>query len=288
VHSAGDVDNYQVDYLGGAVAVPAGGEASAKGRVFAGAKEVKLVDRYAEQLGIDRFDLAIDWGWLYFLTKPIFLAIDFFYVFLGNFGLAILLLTFLIKLAFFPLANKSYRSMSAMKKLQPEMMRLREEHADDKQRMNQELMALYKKEKVNPASGCLPVVIQIPVFFALYKVLFITIEMRHAPFYGWIQDLSAPDPMIVTNLFGLIPWTPPEMIAIGIWPLIMGATMLLQMRLNPQPADPVQAKVFMFMPIFFTFLLARFPAGLVIYWTWNNLLSITQQWVIMRRMGVKA
>jgi YidC/Oxa1 family membrane protein insertase len=288
VHTASDTDHYQVDYLGSAVAVPAGGAAEATGRLFAGAKEVKLVDRYAEDLGIDRFDLAIDWGWLYFLTKPIFLAIDFFYKFLGNFGLAILLLTFLIKLAFFPLANKSYRSMSAMKKLQPEMMRLREEYGDDKQRMNQELMALYKKEKVNPASGCLPVVIQIPVFFALYKVLFITIEMRHAPFYGWIHDLSAPDPMVITTLFGMIPWNPPQMLAIGIWPLIMGCTMFLQQRLNPQPADPVQAKIFMFMPIFFTFLLSRFPAGLVIYWTWNNLLSVTQQWVIMRRMGVKA
>jgi len=203
-----------------------------------------------------------------------------------NLGVAILLLTVGIKLVFFPLANKSYVSMSKMKKLQPKMMQLKERYGDDKMRLNQEMMDLYKKEKVNPASGCLPILIQIPVFFALYKVLFVTIEMRHAPFFGWIQDLSAKDPTTLFNLFGLIPWTPPDFLMIGVWPLIMGATMFLQQKLNPQPADPVQAKIFMFLPLFFTFLLASFPAGLVIYWAWNNLLSILQQWVIMRRQGL--
>ena len=203
-----------------------------------------------------------------------------------NLGVSILLLTVGIKLLFFPLANKSYASMSKMKKLQPKMTQVRERYGDDKMRMNQEMMELYKKEKVNPASGCLPILIQIPVFFALYKVLFVTIEMRHAPFFGWIQDLSAPDPTTLFNLFGLIPWTPPDFLMIGIWPLLMGASMFLQQKLNPQPADPIQAKIFMFLPLFFTFLLARFPAGLVIYWAWNNMLSILQQWVIMRRMGV--
>ena len=207
---------------------------------------------------------------------------------IGNYGVAILLLTLLVKLLFYPLANKSYRAMSKMKKLQPEMMRLREQYGDDKMRMNQELMALYKKEKVNPMSGCLPIVVQIPVFFALYKVLFVSIEMRHAPFFGWIQDLSAPDPTSIFNLFGLMPWDPPSFLMIGIWPLLMGATMLLQTKLNPQPADPVQAKVMMFLPVMFIFLFATFPAGLVIYWTWNNVLSIGQQWVIMKRMGVPA
>ncbi len=202
--------------------------------------------------------------------------------------MAILLLTLLVKLLFFPLANKSYTSMSKMKKLQPEMMRLRELYGDDKARLNQELMNLYKTQKVNPMSGCLPIIVQIPVFFSLYKVLFVSIEMRHAPFFGWIHDLSAPDPTTVFNLFGLIPWTPPAMLMIGAWPLIMGVTMLLQQRLNPQPADPMQAKIMMFLPVMFTFLFATFPAGLVIYWTWNNTLSVAQQWVIMRRMGVPA
>jgi len=201
---------------------------------------------------------------------------------------AILLLTLLVKLLFFPLANKSYTSMSKMKKLQPEMMRLRELYGDDKARLNQELMNLYKTQKVNPMSGCLPIVVQIPVFFSLYKVLFVSIEMRHAPFFGWIHDLSAPDPTTLFNLFGLIPWQPPAMLMIGVWPLIMGTTMLLQQKLNPQPADPTQAKVMMFLPVMFTFLFATFPAGLVIYWTWNNILSIAQQWVIMKRMGVAA
>ena len=204
----------------------------------------------------------------------------------GNFGVAILLLTVAIKLVFFPLANKSYKAMSQMRKLQPEMIRLKERFGDDRVRLNQEMMALYKQEKVNPASGCLPIIIQIPVFFALYKVLFVTIEMRHAPFYGWIRDLSAPDPTSVFNLFGLIPWNPPQFLMLGAWPLIMGVTMFLQQKLNPQPPDPIQAKMFAILPVVFTFMLAHFPAGLVIYWTWNNILSIIQQWVIMRREGV--
>ncbi|MGQ0675250.1 MAG: membrane protein insertase YidC [Rhodospirillales bacterium] len=281
-------DKYQVDYIGAARAVAPGASAEAAGRLFAGAKEVKLVNRHEEQNGIAKFSYAVDWGWFPFLTKPIFLVLDIFFGLLGNFGLAILLLTVIVKLVFFPLANKSYKSMTAMKKLQPQMMALREKYGEDRQQLNQAMMELYKREKVNPVSGCLPIVIQIPVFFALYKVLFVTIEMRHAPFYGWIKDLSAPDPTTIFNLFGLIPWTPPYILMVGVWPLIMGLTMWLQQKLNPQPPDPVQAKIFMLLPIFFTYLLSGFPAGLVIYWAWNNLLSIAQQWVIMRRAGVKA
>ncbi len=230
--------------------------------------------------------MAIDYTKLFFLTIPLHKVILYFDRLLGNIGLAILLLTVLVKLAFFPLANKSYVSMSKMKKLQPKMMELREKFKDDKQKLQQEMMALYKTEKVNPMSGCLPIVIQIPVFFALYKVLFVTIEMRQAPFYGWINDLSVPDPTSLFNLFGLLPFDPPSFLAIGVWPFAMGLTMLLQFRLNPQPADPTQARIMMLMPVMFIFLFARFPAGLVIYWTWNNMLSIAQQWVIMRRMGV--
>jgi YidC/Oxa1 family membrane protein insertase len=279
-------DRYQIDYLSSPVTVPAGGSVESASRLFAGAKEVKLLDAYEKHLGIPLFDRAVDFGWFYFLTKPFFYVLDYFYNLLGNFGLAILLMTVCVKLLFFPLANKSYKAMSKMKALQPEMTRLREKYGDDRQKLNQEMMALYKTQKVNPASGCLPIVIQIPVFFSLYKVLFVTIEMRHAPFYGWIHDLSAPDPMLILTAFGHFPWNVPHFLAIGIWPLLMGCSMFLQQRLNPQPADPVQAKVFMFMPIFFTFLLGSFPAGLVIYWTWNNLLSMTQQFVIMKRMGV--
>ena len=281
-------DRYQVDYLRPAMTVAPGQRVEVTDRLFAGAKEVNLLDAYANEYGIPLFDRAVDFGWFYFLTKPIFHILHFFYQLLGNYGLAILLLTLLVKLLFYPLANKSYRAMSKMKKLQPEMMRLREQFSDDKMRMNQELMALYKKEQVNPMSGCLPIVVQIPVFFALYKVLFVSIEMRHAPFFGWIQDLSAPDPTSLFNLFGLLPWDPPAFLMIGIWPLLMGATMLLQTKLNPQPADPIQAKVMMFLPLMFIFLFATFPAGLVIYWTWNNVLSIAQQWLIMKRMGVSA
>ncbi|MDD9876748.1 MAG: membrane protein insertase YidC [Magnetovibrio sp.] len=279
-------DMYQVDFLGPALTAAPGQTVTSENRLFAGAKEVRLLDAYEEKIGVKRFDLAIDFGWFYFLTKPIFYALLWLNDHILNLGLAILVLTVGIKLVFFPLANKSYTSMSKMKKLQPKMTQIRERYGDDKMRMNQEMMDLYKKEKVNPASGCLPILIQIPVFFALYKVLFVTIEMRHAPFFGWIHDLSAPDPTSLFNLFGLIPWSPPEFLLIGIWPIIMGVTMFLQQKLNPQPTDPIQAKIFLFLPLFFTFLLARFPAGLVIYWAWNNLLSMLQQWVIMRRMGI--
>ena len=283
-------DRYQVDYVSAPVTVAHGAHTVSEVKVFAGAKEVKLLDSYSEKYQIDRFDRAIDFGWFYFLTKPIFYFLIYIKHLVGNIGVAILLLTVTIKLLFFPLANKSYVAMSKMRKLQPEMTKLKERFSDDKARFNQEMMALYKREKVNPASGCLPILIQIPVFFALYKVLFVTIEMRHAPFFGWIADLAAPDPTSVWNLFGLIAWDPatviPHFFNIGAWPLIMGATMWLQQRLNPQPPDPVQAKMFMLLPFMFTFFLASFPAGLVIYWAWNNILSIIQQWAIMRRMGV--
>ena len=249
-----------------------------------------LLDAYADA-GIPRFDRSIDFGWFYFLTKPIFLVLVFFHGLLGNFGLAILLLTFIIKLAFFPLANKSYAAMSKMKLLQPEVAKAREKYPDDKAKQQQEIMALYKKVGANPLAGCLPIVIQIPVFFSLYKVLFVTIEMRHAPFFGWIHDLSAPDPTSFANLFGLLPFDPlavpmvGHFLAIGAWPLLMGITMFLQQKLNPQPVDPVQARMFMFLPIVFTYMLSAFPAGLVIYWSWNNLLSIAQQWAIMHKRG---
>ncbi|MEP2334785.1 membrane protein insertase YidC, partial [Marinobacter sp.] len=281
-------DRYQTDYLGSARAIPAGGVVESEVHLFAGAKEVKLLDKYEAEYGIANFDLAVDFGWFYFLTKPFFYALSWLHGVVGNFGIAILVFTVAVKAVFYPLANKSYKSMAKMRELTPKMQTLREQYSDDKQRLNQEMMALYKNEKVNPASGCLPIIVQIPVFFALYKVLFVSIEMRHAPFYGWVHDLSAPDPTTLFNLFGLIPWTPPAFIPmIGVWPILMGLTMFLQQRLNPQPADPIQAKVFMFLPIFFTFLLANFPAGLVIYWAWNNLLSIAQQRLIMWRMGVK-
>jgi len=287
VHTtANNQDRFQVDLMGQAVEVAPGGTVENTKRLFAGAKQVRLLDYYADQLGITNFDLAIDFGWFYFLTKPFFYALDFLGGLFGNFGVAILVFTVVVKAAFFPLANKSYQAMSKMKKLQPEMTKIRERFADDKVRQQQEMMALYKREKVNPMAGCLPIVIQIPVFFALYKVLFVTIEMRHAPFFGWIRDLSAPDPTTIFNLFGLIPWDPPALLMLGIWPIIMGITMWLQQKLNPAPPDPVQAKMFQILPIVFTFMLASFPAGLVIYWAWNNLLSIAQQWLIMRRMGV--
>jgi YidC/Oxa1 family membrane protein insertase len=286
-------EHFQTDYLLAPITVPAGGSAETRGLVFAGAKEVNLVDGYASKYAIPKFDLLIDWGWFYFLTKPMFFAIDYFYKLVGNFGVAILIVTLLIKLVLFPLANKSYVSMSKMKKLQPELQRMKERYGDDRMRMQQAMMDLYKKEKVNPASGCLPILVQIPVFFALYKVLFVTIEMRHAPFFGWIKDLSAPDPTSVFNLFGLLPFDPASVpvighfLLIGAWPLIMGVTMWVQMKLNPAPPDPVQQKVFAWMPVIFTFLLASFPAGLVIYWAWNNLLSVIQQAYIMHRQGVE-
>ena len=286
-----NLEKYQADFLGSPVTIAAGASGGVTSHLFTGAKEVKLLDRYETEFSIPRFDLAIDFGLFYFLTKPIFYTLIYIHEHVANFGVAILLLTVLIKLLFFPLANKSYTSMSKMKKLQPEMIKLRERFGEDKAKLNQEMMALYKREKANPASGCLPMLVQIPVFFSLYKVLFVTIEMRHAPFFGWIKDLSVPDPTDLFNLFGLIDWDPssvlPQAMLIGVWPLIMGITMFLQQKLNPQPADPVQAKVFMFLPIMFTFLLARFPAGLVIYWAWNNTLSIIQQKIIMMKMGVK-
>ncbi|MEJ8570903.1 membrane protein insertase YidC [Microbaculum marinum] len=278
---------YQADFLRDAVTIAPGSTAEATSRIFAGAKEVGLIDGYETQYGIKKFELLIDWGWFYFLTKPLFFAIDYFYRLVGNFGVAILIVTVLIKIAFFPLANKSYVSMSRMKLVQPQMMELREKYKDDKLKQQQAMMELYKKEKINPLSGCLPIVLQIPVFFALYKVLFVTIEMRHAPFFGWIQDLSAPDPTTIFNLFGVIPWDPPQFLMLGAWPLIMGITMWIQMRLNPPPPDPTQAMIFNWMPVVFTFMLASFPAGLVIYWSWNNTLSVLQQYTIMRRQGVK-
>lgn len=282
-------DRYQADFLTDAKSVAPGQTLEVTNRLFAGAKETTLLDSYSEKLGIENFDLAVDFGWFYWLTKPIFYGIHYLHGVLGNFGLAILALTFGIKLLFFPLANKSYKSMSKMKLLQPKMVELKERYGDDRQKLNMEMMELYKKEKVNPLSGCLPILLQIPVFFALYKVLFVTIEMRHAPFYGWIHDLSAPDPLGLLEGFGMFTWEVPAALAIvniGIWPIIMGLTMFLQQKLNPAPADPIQAKVFMFMPLMFTFILGGFPAGLVIYWAWNNSLSILQQYVIMRRMGV--
>lgn len=280
-------DNYQADFLGGATTIEAGSTGETSSYLFAGAKETKLLDAYEESLNIERFELLIDWGWFYFLTKPMFFAIDWLFHVFGNFGVAILLVTVIIKAFFFPLANKSYVSMSKMKLVQPQMQEIRDRYADDRAKQQQALMELYKKEKINPLAGCLPILIQIPVFFALYKVLFVTIEMRHAPFFGWIQDLSAPDPTSLFNLFGAIPWDPPQLLMVGIWPLIMGVTMFVQMKMNPAPPDPTQQMIFTWMPIVFTFMLASFPAGLVIYWAWNNSLSIAQQWVIMRRQGVK-
>ncbi|BAE53160.1 membrane protein insertase YidC [Paramagnetospirillum magneticum] len=283
----GNADRYQVDYLAPARMIEPGKSEEAGFHLFTGAKQVSLLDGYAEKFGIDRFDLAIDFGWFYFLTKPFFYLLQMLHSALGNMGLAILALTVILKLAMFPLANKSYVAMGKMKKLQPKVQELQARYADDKMRLQQEMMALYKTEKVNPVSGCLPIMVQIPVFFALYKVLFVTIEMRHAPFYGWISDLSAQDPTNIFTLFGMIPWTPPSMFHLGVWPLIMGVTMFLQQKLNPQPTDPVQAKMMQFLPIIFTFLLANFASGLVIYWAWSNTLSILQQWVIMKRAEEK-
>ena len=256
-------------------------------RVFTAAKEVDVIDSYAKNQKIEKFDLTIDWGWFYFFTKPLFFVADYFFKLTGNFGFAIILITACIRLIFFPLANYSFRSMAKMKVLQPEMVRLKELHKDDKVKLQQEMMALYKREKVNPISGCLPVLIQIPFFFAIYKMLFVTIEMRQQPFFGWIQDLSARDPTSVFNLFGLIPWDPPTFLMIGAWPIMMGITMYVQQKLNPTPPDPIQAKIFMFFPLFLTIVLAPFPSGLVVYWTINNILTMAQQWIIIRRTKVK-
>ncbi len=278
---------YQADMLGQAQPLAAGATVQSTTRLFAGAKEVSAIDAYKDAYNIKNFDLMIDWGWFYFITKPMFWLIDHSYKLVGNFGIAILVVTVIIKTLFFPLANKSYASMAKMKAVQPEMLAIRDRYADDKVKQQQELMALYKREKINPVAGCWPVLLQIPVFFALYKVLFITIEMRHAPFYGWIRDLAAPDPTSIFNLFGLLPFAVPAFLLIGVWPILMGITMFVQMKMNPEPTDPVQKTMFTWMPIVFTFMLASFPAGLVIYWTWNNLLSIAQQWFIMKKNGVK-
>lgn len=275
-------DRAQVDYLAHAQTVPAGGHERYTVHIFAGAKELDVLEQYRAELDLPLFDRALDFGILYFLTKPIFIALDYFYGLLGNFGLAIMLFVVVLKIALFPLSNKSYRAMAQMRALQPEIEALRKRHEHDKVKMQQEVMTLWQRERVNPVSGCLPILIQLPIFFALYKVLLVTIEMRHAPFYGWIHDLSAPDPTNLFTLFGLIPWNPPSLLHIGLWPIIMCATMVLQQKLNPKPTDPIQAKVLGFLPYIFLVLFASFPAGLLIYWAWNNVLSIVQQWYITK------
>ena len=256
-------------------------------KIIAAAKRVNIIDGYAKSLKINKFDLVIDWGFMYFITKPLFFALDYFFKLLGNYGLAIIAVTVCIRLAFFPLANFSFKSMGKMKLLAPEMARLKELHKDDKMKLQQAMMALYKKEKVNPMSGCLPILVQIPVFFAFYKILFVTLEMRHMPFYGWIKDLSDRDPTSIFNLFGMIPWDPPSFLLIGAWPIIMGITMFIQQKLNPTPPDPIQAKIFMFFPLFLTVILAPFAAGLVIYWSFNNIFTMIQQYIVQRKMTVK-
>ncbi len=278
---------YQANVLADARSVAPGATVDTTQHLFAGAKEVAQVDAYERELGIKKFDLLIDWGWFYFITKPMFKALDFFFKLFGNFGVSILLVTLILKGFFVPLANRSYVSMAKMKAIQPEMTAIRERFKDDRAKQQQEMMQLYKTQKINPVAGCWPVLIQIPVFFALYKVLFVTIEMRHAPFFGWIRDLAAPDPTSLFNLFGLLPFAVPQFLHIGVWPIIMGITMFLQMKMNPEPPDPVQKAMFSYMPLIFTFMLASFPAGLVIYWAWNNSLSVLQQGIIMKRNGVK-
>jgi YidC/Oxa1 family membrane protein insertase len=256
-------------------------------KIFIGAKEVYPIDNYTEKEKIDRFDLSIDWGWFYFITKPLFFVIDFIFKIVGNFGVAIIILTLIVRILFFPLNNYSFKSMAKMKVLQPEMLRIKELYKDDMKRTQQEMMALYKREKVNPLSGCLPILVQIPIFFAVYKMLFVTLEMRHAPFFGWIKDLSAADPTTIFNLFGLIPWNPPSFLMIGVWPILMGITMYLQQKLNPTPPDPIQAKIFAFFPLIMTVMLATFPSGLVVYWTVSNVLTMAQQYYIMKKTTVK-
>jgi YidC/Oxa1 family membrane protein insertase len=291
VSGSGEAPNthFQVAFVGqNGVTVAPGATGSSEAHLFAGAKIVRVIDEYREKYGFDRFDLTIDWGWFWFFTKPLFWLLEWIYRQIGNFGLAIMVLTVIVKAVFYPLANKSYAAMSKMKALQPEMEKMKERYGEDRQRLNQEMMQLYRREKVNPAAGCLPILVQIPVFFALYKVLYTTIEMRHQPFFGWIKDLSAPDPATILTGFGFLHWQVPDMLHffnIGVWPLVMGITMYLQQKLNPAPADPVQARVFQFLPILFTFMMAPFSAGLVIYWAWSNTLSIAQQYSIMRRHG---
>ena len=284
----GETQTFQADYLGAETDVAPGASIDNTGVVFAGAKEVKLLDQYTKSAGLPNFDRAVDFGWFYFLTKPIFYLLDWLYAQVGNFGIAILMLTVVIKTLFFPLANKAFKSMDKMKQLQPEMAKLKEQCGDDKVKLQQETMALYKRMGVNPVAGCLPMLLQIPVFFSLYKVLYVTIEMRHAPFFGWIQDLSAPDPTTLFNLFGLIPFTPPQFLMIGAWPVVYCITMLLQQRMQPTPPDPTQARMMQFMPFIFTFMLGKFPAGLMIYYSWNNILTVGQQLLIRRRGAAAA
>jgi YidC/Oxa1 family membrane protein insertase len=288
-HSGKDeTQTYQADYLGAETDVAPGASIDNDGVVFAGAKEVKLLDHYTKDVGLPNFDRAVDWGWFWFFTKPIFYLLDWLYVQIGNFGIAILLLTVVIKGLFFPLANKAFKNMDKMKQLQPEMKKLKDQYGEDKVKLQQETMALYKRMGVNPVAGCLPMLLQIPVFFSLYKVLYVTIEMRHAPFFGWIHDLSAPDPTTLFNLFGLIPFTPPQFLMIGVWPVIYCITMLLQQRMQPTPPDPTQARMMQFMPFIFTFMLGKFPAGLMIYYSWNNILTVLQQLLIRRRGAAAA
>jgi len=286
-------EDYQTDLVGAAQPLAPGASVKAVTHLFAGAKEVATIDAYQKALGIKKFDLMIDWGWFYFITKPMFKLIHLIHGYVGNFGVAILLVTVIVKGAFFPLANLSFRSMAKMKMIQPQIAALKTQYPDNPQAQQKAQMELFRKEGVNPVAGCLPMVFQIPVFFALYKVIFITIEMRQAPFFGWIHDLSAPDPTNVFTAFGLIPWDPTALpvvghfLALGVWPLIMGVTMFLQMKMNPEPADPVQKQMFAYMPVIFTFMLGTFPAGLVIYWSWNNTLTVLQQSLIMKRAGGK-
>lgn len=282
-YSSTPQENYLIQSTATSYSVQPGAIISYTYHLFAGPKVLRILDSYEEKYGFQRFDLAVDFGWFYFLTKPLFYVLEFLHQILGNLGLAILVLTVLFKIVLYPFANKSYRSMARMKNLQPKLEQIKQRYENDKMRMNQAIMEFYKKEKVNPLGGCLPMLIQAPIFFCLYKVFFVTIEMRHAPFFWWIHDLAAPDPTTAFNLFGLINWIPPSFLQIGVWPLIMGLTMLLQQRLNPQPADPIQARVMLIMPIMFTYMFSSFPVGLVIYWAWNNILSMLQQWIINKQ-----
>ena len=278
-----NIERYQAQYTSSPTQINPGETITISSNIFVGAKEVNLLDKYSNSLSIEMFDRAVDFGWFYVITKPLFLLLHKFSSVFGNVGLSILALTVLIRIFLFPLANKSFKSMSKMKVLTPKMKDIRERFKNDKLVMQQEIMKLYKAEKVNPLSGCLPILIQIPIFFALYKVLFVTLETRHEPFYGWVKDLSAQDPTTLFNLFGLLSFTPPSFLMIGAWPILMAFTMFLQQKLNPAPPDPLQAKIMTFLPLMFLFLFATFPAGLVIYWTWNNILSIGQQWIIMKK-----
>ena len=284
---AENTDNFQTDLVGAKIVVGDGDNVSHNLKLFAGPKIVQVIEQYMDEYGVQEFDRSVDFGWFYFLTKPIFHVLEFIFGYVGNFGWSIVIFTLLMRICFFPLAQASFKSMAKMKKLGPELQRLKEQYGDDRAGMQKEMMALYKREKANPIAGCLPILLQIPVFFSLYKVLFVTIEMRHAPFIGWIHDLSAPDPLGLLTLFGFVDWNVPgilQLFNIGIWPILMGISMFLQQKLNPAPVDKMQAKIFMFLPIVFTFVLGGFAAGLVIYWTTNNVLSMAQQYVIQRKI----